>query len=203
MSTSPGVCPNCGAPLELDEHGNCCWCHARIRADTPQPRYRSYHGGHALVPDDLDDCSTSSPFIYLTLAVLGPALTAEPAIQQYLRANPGLVTQIRALATAVSEAGVRVRDAGLLKDSLDENLRVYTPGEIWTFDLAFDVIAMLGAVEGLSGKARAMVADDLRSLDQTAHSHTFKKELKRAGADLEEFRELRAKVPRHELHPAR
>jgi hypothetical protein len=38
---------------------------------------------------------------------------------------------------------VRVRDARLLKDSFDDNLKVYEPAEIWLADLAIDVIAML------------------------------------------------------------
>ncbi len=197
MSTGPGVCPNCGGPLEIDESGNCSWCHARVRAEAPAARYQGYSGGQSLVPDDVDDCGTSAPFIFLALSVLGPGLSTEPVVQEYLRGNPGLARDIQALSAAVSAAGVRVRDAGLLKDSFDENLAVYTPAEIWTFDLAFDVIAMLGGLEGLPGKARAMVTQDLRSLDQTAHSHTWKKDLKKAGSGPEEFRELRERIPRH------
>jgi len=196
MSTGPGVCPNCGAPLELDESGNCSWCHARVRAEAPAARYHGYSVGLALVPGDVDDCGTSAPFIFLALSVLGPGLSTELVVQEYLRGNPGLARDIQALSAAVSAAGVRVRDAGLLRDSFDENLAVYTSAEIWTFDLAFDVIAMLGGLEGLPGKARAMVTQDLRSLDQTAHSHTWKKDLKKAATGPEEFRELRARIPR-------
>jgi hypothetical protein len=198
VSTGPGVCPNCGAPLELDESGNCTWCHARIRAGVPAARYRGFPAGLDLVPGDVDDCGTSAPFIFLALSVLGPGLSTEPVVREYLRGNPGLVRDIRALSAAVSAAGVRVRDAGLLKDSFDENLAVYTPAEIWAFDLAFDVIAMLGALDDLPGKARAMVTEDLRSLDQTAHSHTWKKDLKKAGPGPEEFWELRAMTPRRQ-----
>jgi hypothetical protein len=56
---------------------------------------------------------------------------------------------------------------------------------------------MLGGLDGLPGKAVAMVTEDLRSLDQTARSHTWRKDLKKAGAGPEEFRELRARTPRH------
>jgi hypothetical protein len=81
----------------------------------------------------------------------------------------------------VGAAGVRVRDAGLLKDSFDESLQVYTPEEIWSFDLAFDVIAMLGAIDGLRAGTRASLVDSLRSLDRTARLHIFKKDLRKAG----------------------
>jgi hypothetical protein len=197
MSAGPvvGVCQNCGAPLQRDQGGNCTWCHAHIRVDPPPVRYVAYHDDHALVPDDVDDCSSSSPFVYLMLASLG-LLSTEPVVQEYTSAS-GLHGQIRALSTAVSAAGVRVRDGGLLKDSFDQNLDVYTPAEIWTFDLAADVIAMLGAVTGLPGKTRAQIADNIKSLDWNEHRHTWKKDLKKAGEGVGEFRALRAGVPRH------
>jgi hypothetical protein len=88
-----------------------------------------------------------------------------------------------------------VRDAGLLRDSFDENLQVYTPEEIWTFDLAFDVISMLGAVEGVRGGTRASIVDSLRSLDWTARLHAFRKDLRKAGPGPEALRELRDRVP--------
>ncbi len=206
MSAGPvtDVCQNCGAPLESDKDGRCPWCNARTRIEPPQSRYVTYLDYPAgLVPDDVDDCATSSPFLYLTLSVLGPGLSLEPAVQEYARRRPGLVQQIKAVSAAVSAAGVRVRDAGLLRDSFDENLKVYTPEEIWTFDLAIDVIAMLGTLDGLSSRARAMVIEGLRSLDDSGASHTWKKELKRAGEGPEAFRELRADVPRHTPSPRR
>lgn len=30
------VCGNCGAPLDLDEDGECPWCHAKVRARRPR-----------------------------------------------------------------------------------------------------------------------------------------------------------------------
>ena len=195
MITSTGTCPNCGAPMELDQGGNCRWCHAHLH-DAPRHAPADHGSGQGLVPPGTDDCSTSAPFLYLTLAVLGSGLSTEPVVREYARANPAQAARIRALSTAVSAAGVRVRDAGLLKDSFDENLRVYTAEEIWTFELAFDVIAMLGALDGLPGQARAMVAEDLRTLDGTAHGHTWRKGFKQAGPGPEEFQQLRAEIPR-------
>ena len=35
-----GVCGNCGAPLDLDEDGECRWCRMKVR-----PRQPASHGG--------------------------------------------------------------------------------------------------------------------------------------------------------------
>jgi len=195
MITSTGTCPNCGAPLELDQGGNCRWCRAHLRTE-PRHAPSGHGGGLGLVPAGTDDCSTSAPFLYLTLAALGSGLSYEPVVREYARANPARATRIRALSTAVSAAGVRVRDAGLLKDSFDEHLGVYTAEEIWTFELAIDVIAMLGALDGLPGQARARAAEDVRTLNETAHGHTWRKGLKQAGTGPAEFQPLRAEIPR-------
>jgi hypothetical protein len=198
MSARPvvEVCANCGAPLELDQDGKCRWCHGRIRVDPPPSRRDAPRESQlGLVPDGVDDCWTSAPFIYLMLSVLGAGLSTDAVVQNYIRKDPALHQQIRALSVAVSAAGVRVRDASLLKSDLDDNLKVYTPEEIWIFNLALDVIGMLGAVDGLSGSTRALIKDDLRQLDQDTNNHTWKKELKRAGEGPEAFRHLRAKTP--------
>jgi hypothetical protein len=189
------VCPNCGAPLDVDEDGKCRWCRAHVRVQVPWSGPGGRYGQSSLVPDDVDDQSVA-PFIYLTLATVGPLLAHENTVQAQVSAEPGLRQQIRLLSTSVGAAGARVRNAGLLKDSFDESLQVYTPEEIWTFDLAFDVIAMLGAIDGLRAGTRASLVDSLRSLDRTARLHTFKKDLKKAGQGPEALRDLRARVPR-------
>ena len=148
----------------------------------------------SLVPEDVDNCFTSSPFLYLALSALG-LLETQPAVKEHMRREPRLLQQIRALSTAVSAAGVRVRDAGLLRDSFDVNAGVYTPEEIWTFDLVFDVIALAGTLEGLSGQTRATMAGNVRSLDEYSHSHTWKKAMKKAGEGPAAWRELRARTP--------
>jgi hypothetical protein len=196
VNTAPDVdvCANCGAPLDLDESGACRWCHAHIRPQQAMISVFDFRDQAGLVPDGLDDCFTSAPFLYLALSTFG-MLSSEPAVQQYMRGVPQLLQQIRALSTAVSTAGVRVRDAGLLRDDYDQRLTVYTPEEIWTFDLGFDVIAMIGALDGLPGKTRAQLVSNMRLLDDNAHSHTWKHDLKKAGDGPAAFQELRAKVP--------
>lgn len=197
MNAAPvvDVCANCGAPLDLDETGACRWCHAHIRTERAKIPVLSSDDEVSLVPEDADDCMSSAPFLFLALSTLGPLLSTEPVVREYMRGQPRLLPQIRALSTAVSAAGVRVRDAGLLKDDFDDNLAVYTPEEIWTFDLAFDVIALIGALDGLPGRARAKAASDLRTLDQDTRGHAWRHAMKKAGEGPMAFAELRATVP--------
>jgi hypothetical protein len=154
-----------------------------------------------LVPDDVDDCSTSSPFLYLTLATLGPGLSTEPAVRQYVEAM-GLRSDLQKLAQAVSAGGVRVRDYGLIRNDFDDNLHPFTPEEIWVFDLAIDVIAMLGCADGLPDRSLALFKSNLRNLDEEVTSRTWKHQLKKAGNGPAQFHELRAKIPRHTPHPS-
>ena len=211
MTADPVVmlCPNCGAPWEPDESGTCRWCQAHIEVGT-QPGHpaRQAAGSDStgsqtsLVPPAADDCSTCSPFIYLIISVLGPLLSDAPAVQAYISTQPGLLQQVRALSMAVSEAGVRARDAGVLKSEIDNRLELYTSEQIWTFDLAADVIALLSVLEALPPDVRATATRHLRSLDQEVHSHTWKKEVKKAGEGPQAFRDLRARVPHHKPKPA-
>jgi len=154
-----------------------------------------------LVPDGVDDCFLSSSFLYLALGSLA-VMGLDPVAQEYTR-REGIHQMIRALSTAASQAGVRVRDSGLLRNHSGDDLGAYTPEEIWTFDLAIDVIAMLGSLDGVSASTRANAASDLSSLDESVHSHRWQKELKKAGQGSPAFQELRAKVPRHKPHPER
>jgi len=189
------ACGNCGAPLDLDEAGACRWCHARIRPRRAAvPAASIFQDPVSLVPEDADDCWTSAPFLALTMSTLS-MLSTQPAVKEYMQREPRLLEQVRALSSAVSAAGARVRDAGLLKDSFDGNLAVYTPAELATFDLAFDVIAMIGGLDGLSGQTRAMVASNLQSLDWYAQHHAWKKGLKKAAEGPAAQPGLRARVP--------
>lgn len=156
----------------------------------------------SLVPGDVDDCSTSSPFLYLLLASLGPGLSTEPAVIQCVQ-QLGLLGEIQELSRAVSAGGVRVRDYGLIRNDFDDNLHPFTPEEIWVFDLAIDLVAMLGCVDGLPDRSLALFKNNVRTLDDEVTSHTWKKHLKKAGAGPERFRDLRARVPRHAPHAAR
>jgi hypothetical protein len=152
----------------------------------------------SLVPDGVDDCMTAAPFVGLIMSI-APLLSFEIAVQDYVR-NEGLYEAIRALNAAVSRAGVRVRDSGLLKSSFSDDLTPYTPEEVWTFNLAVDVVVMLGRLDGLTPSNRASAIQTVQSLDATVATHRWRKEVKKAGAGPQAFRELRARVPEHVPH---
>jgi hypothetical protein len=198
----PSFCPRCNAPLQLDEAGRCGWCRAHLQTVPPQGHPLNVPAGPVkLLPADVDDMGVA-PFIQLTLAVLG-LLRFERAVQEFVGREPELVRNIVDLSGAVADAGARVRNAGLLKSGFDNNLRVYMPEEIWICNLAIDLIAFLGSLDGLRNGTRAQIANNLRSLDQNTSSHTWKKDVKGAGAGPAQFRELRAAVPYHTPRPRR
>lgn len=198
------VCPHCGEALALDSAvaGQCQTCYGHVRFAHPsQSPFAHMTGDIDLVPRGLD-YDVVAPFIYLTLTTLG-LLSSESVVKQYASAQPEAQQAIRELAQAVAAAGTRVRDTGQMRDSFDENLRYYMAEEIWLFDLAIDVIAMLGTLGGLPPGTRARINEDLRLLDNNVHSHHWKKEVRQAGDGPAQFRELRAHVLRHEPHPGR
>jgi hypothetical protein len=199
---SPSFCPRCNAPLQLDEAGRCSWCRAHLQTVPPEGHLLNVPAGRfTLLPADVDYLGVA-PFIDLTLAVFG-LLRFERAVQEFVGREPELVRNIVALTNAVADAGARVRNAGLLKSGFDNNLGVYTPEEIWIFNLAIDLIALLGSLDGLRNGTRAQIANNLTSLDRSTSSHTWKKDVKRAGFGPAHFRELRAAVPYHTPRPRR
>lgn len=206
MNSSSAVilCPHCGSPLALDSamSGHCPECNGKVRfAESSRVAVTRRPGDSGLVPAGLD-MEVVAPFIYLTLMTLS-LLGSEPVVQQYTSAQAEAHDAIRELSRAVAAAGTRVRDAGQMRDSLDENLRYYTSEEIWLFNLAIDVIAMFGALGGLSPAARARNIEDVRLLDNNVTSHHWKKEVRQAGDGPAQFRALRAHVPHHQPHPGR
>jgi hypothetical protein len=154
-------------------------------------------GGQSIVPDDIDNVAVA-PFIYLMLAIL-KLLARDPAVRQYASAVPEGASSIRALTAAAAAAGTRVRDTGRMRGSFDEHIGLFTPEEIWVFDLAFDVIAMFASLGGLEHGTRAMVIDDVKSLDRNV-SHHWKKEVRKAEPGPVAFQALRAHVPHHKPH---
>ncbi|MGD0559708.1 MAG: hypothetical protein ABSA93_32665 [Streptosporangiaceae bacterium] len=155
----------------------------------------------SLVPYDLLR-ETDVPFIHLILVMLGYGLSDEPAVQQFVGAEPGLLEDIRSLSAAVGAADLRVHEAGLLKNGFDDHLKYYEPAEIWCFDLAIDVIAMLGGLTGLTDDGRSRTTQALRDLDATAQGHTWRKALKHAADGPASLGALRERVPRHTPDPA-
>ena len=185
--------------MRLGPDGTCHWCHAVIHVAAPWFQGTPLDTQAGLLPDDVSKEGVS-PFVSLTLSSFHLLGVMAP-VREFTHREPGLHATIRALASAVSAAGVRVWDAGLLRSDLDDRIDVYTPDEIWIFDLAVDVIVMLGAVEGLRRDTRVLVGENVRLLDRNVANRAWKKLLKKAMAPPLDLRELRAKVPHHTPNP--
>jgi hypothetical protein len=148
------------------------------------------------VAADMTERFSMPPFVGLILSTLGPGMGTEPVIMDYAR-QQGLYEPITELASEVAAAGARARDSGLLRDTFDDNLRVYAPQEIWMFNLAADVIAMLGCLDGLSNASLADFRSNVRQLDQDLSGRQWQHNLKMAGDGPPAFQQLRARIPRH------
>jgi hypothetical protein len=167
----------------------------------------SFDDDFSLAPAEFEDDTALPPFIELILVTLGygPAygLSAERAVREYAGQSPEVCQAIRALAGVVGTAGRRVRDAGLLTSRHDDNLRLYTPEELWSVNLATDVIAMLYSLVGLSANAKASITEALGDLDDTQRGHTWRRRLEEAGEGPVSFRTLRGTVPARTPRPVR
>lgn len=167
----------------------------------------SFDDDFSLVPEEFEEDTDLPPFIELILFTLGYSptygLSAERAVREYAGQTPEVFQAIRALGSAVGMAGRRVRDAGLLTSRHDDNLRLYTPEELWNVNLATDVIAILNSLAGLSASARARIAQALGDLDDTERGHTWRRRLEQAGEGPVTFRALRGAVPARTPRPVR
>jgi len=202
VEATAGRCPNCSSPLALDAAGRCQYCSARYDvALAAREAHASLYSNDpvivsSLVPNGLDHDGVP-PFVSLIISSLG-LLSSEARVRDYLAAQPEAHQAIRALVAAVAAAGVRVRDSGLTRDMFSEALRQFAAAEIWVFNLAIDVIAMLGQV-GLTPGDHALVRGDLQTLDQEVREHYWQQQVHAAGAGPAQFRDLRAYVPHHGL----
>jgi hypothetical protein len=151
-----------------------------------------------LVPSEFIT-GTSVPFIDRILGALGhgqySGLSGDQAVREFVRGQPGLYEQIREVSAVAGGAGTRVRDSGQLRSSVDDNLKYYTPDELWCLDLAVDVIAMLALLPGVPGNFRFQMMDRVHELMSTLTGHHFHKEVKHAVDAPAAFRGLRSRVP--------
>ena len=149
-----------------------------------------------IVPPHLDFGATS-PFIDRTLFAL-LELAGESAVQQYLHANPESQKAILELSRIVGQAGARVREAQGPHIVIDEQIKYYSAEEVWMFDLAIDVVAMLATNGGSRSDTDGMIISDLRSIDKHAHSRQWRHQVHKAGAGPAQFRQLRELIPHHQ-----
>ena len=83
--------------------------------------------------------------------------------------------------------------------------REYALDEIWTINLAIDVLAMLNIVDGVSSNANDTVANCVREFDWAVQrlGQLWRTQLKKAGDGPPVFRQLRAGVPHRTPNPTR
>jgi hypothetical protein len=199
-------CPNCGAPLELDDQGDCHWCHEHVTMASGLDASGLDVDG--LTPDEAksvekvdrhDELDLPDGDVYLPLPVF-PLLAClntsayDLAVQAFLAA-PERVDSIRALARAVEAAGHRLQDADVPEnDVIQKGEKIYTPDELWTFELLADLLVRLESVNGLERDTRTGLKESVSTHDDMWQSRV-KKALKRAGDGPEQFRDLRSAIP--------
>ena len=147
------------------------------------------------MPDGLD-YSVTAPFIGLMISTLG-LLWFDAVVKQYLQASPESYQSIRALTAAVAAAGVRVRDSSRRLDEFEEHLHKFTPEEFWVFNLAVDIIAMFCGTPGMDPSTHALIRSDMQTLDDFAHGHHWKSQVRKAGDGPAQFHDLRGHIPTH------
>jgi hypothetical protein len=205
MTTAGGPaverCPNCGAPLELD-NGHCRWCGAPIQTAAPAA---AGDDARAILADLLDDMSTSNVFhdepddIMLlqpvsNILVFMSSAGMDPAVKKWVNAFPQK-DDIGTLVTAVRQAGTRIKllaMQGKHYDEFSDNSGLHTPEEWWEIDLALDILATAGSVTGISPMTGADAVKQARDF-HNQYSHHLKKA--RKGPAPAQYQALRAAIP--------
>jgi hypothetical protein len=197
-------CPNCGAPLELDEQGNCHWCRQHVTVG-PEGSRDVFEG---LTPEQAesiakvdrhDELNLPDGDVYLPLPAF-PLLAClntsayDRAVQGFLAA-PERIDSVRALAVAVQTAGQRLQDADVDEDDVVQHgEKIYTPDELWTFDLFVDLLAWLESIGGLERDTRSSLKESV-SLHDDLWRKRSRKAMKKAGDGPDAFRSLRSVIP--------
>jgi hypothetical protein len=175
--SSPRVesCPNCGAPLQLNNRSQCVFCRAQIHSngdwgpEVPPP-------GAGL------------------LRTIG-MLLSEPAAARVVTGSD-LTEGVSALLDAVVTAGQRVQDEGLTPAGTVVDLKIYRPVELWIFNLAADVLALLATAPNVPKVKRAAVNPFRQSLDAGLGSHSSRSTIGNVRPAPPEFEALRAAIPK-------
>ncbi len=172
------TCPNCGAPLHLDAEGLCTFCRAKVAragpsfADVPAPARAILH--------------------------VSEALASEAVVSRFVE-QQGLAASVPALMDDVAGAGRRVVTDGLVLDERRIDFGVYTPDEMWVFNLAADLVAMLAALPNLAKTKRAAVRDLLITVDAALGTHSARSTIGNAHEGPADLRPLRETIPHRKL----
>lgn len=176
-------CPNCGAPLKLDDEGDCVWCHAHVRvrsaADVRSGPIDPEYAARVLFGNVLDDEPGDIELLQpvSNLLIFLSTTGQEAAVQDFLShwehkdAVGPLLAAVRAAGTRVTLSAKAARGF----DELADHGSLCTPEEWWTIALATDLLALLAGQPGV---------DPMQSVDSTNQSKdirdTYRKHFARA-----------------------
>jgi hypothetical protein len=205
MTTAGGPsverCPNCGAPLELD-NGHCRWCGVPVHAAV----HASPKGDTRAMLAQLLDTFTDANVFYgepddimllqpvSNILIFMNTTGMDPAVTNWVDALPQK-EDIRALVKSVRQAGTRIKLVamqGKHYDEFSDNSGLHTPEEWWQIDLALDILTTMGSLPGISPMTGADAVKQARDF-RSDYSHHLKKA--RKGPAPAEFGALRATIP--------
>jgi hypothetical protein len=122
-------------------------------------------------------------------------LLSEPAAARVLT-DSDLTEGVNVLLDAVVTAGQRVQDEGLTPAGTVVDLKIYRPVELWTFNLAADVLALLATAPDVPKVKRAAVNPFREGLDAGLGSHSSRSTIGNVRPAPPEFEALRAAIPK-------
>lgn len=184
------LCPQCGAPFELDEQGRCKWCRAIVRV---QPDAGASPGGTSveIAFFELCDSGISLPAPANTVLSGLRMLAIDPRVYQEFT-NPAFLAEVRHLISVVQAAGERAADNGLR--SWPNWLKDYTVEDMWCFQLGLDLMMWLATLDGVSNEYRRLTLENVENYDWDGDRHV-RKALEKYGDGPAELQGLRARIP--------
>lgn len=206
MTTSDGpvvdVCPNCGAPLKLDDAGDCTWCHAHVRVTAPaagqsapldvDPPDDVLFGN--LLSDEPGDIELLQPVS--NLLVFLSTTGQEAAVHDFL-SHWEHKDAVGPLLRAARAAGTRVTLSAKASPGFNEFLdhsELYTSDEWWTIALTTDLLALLAALPGVD-PMQALDSTNMAQDDRKTYAKRFAKATPPQGGDAGALLALREAVP--------
>jgi len=175
MAASVQHCPNCGAPLDLEERDDCAWCSARVVEDEVDP----FHEDEAealLARVGLGEYDSSLPQPVPTIVAVLRYAAYDEAARRFLQNQ---IPFARELAGATLAAGKRAQLAGATNaDAFGRGDEVFTREEWATFDLATDFLAVLASVSGIEHAVAAELRAKVKFIDEKLFDKPWAKGLR-------------------------
>ena len=177
-ATDVDKCPECGAPLQLDENDLCVFCHSHVTI--------AAHAGMILGRDWNGDVAEPA---WSVLDVMYDLWSVDIIKKRVI--GQSLFPSVRALLAAVEAAGLAASQKRKHPDkavhSYSFDVDWYSPQEFWLVNLAKDLVCWLTDGTNLPGFAP--------HLERELGGHHYRRALEQAGPGPEQFRYLRSVIP--------